>query len=64
MCKVAKILAAIGAINWGLIGAVDFNLVNTLVGSVPMLEKVVYILVGVAGVMVLYGAVVGCPGKK
>lgn len=60
MCKVSKILAALGAINWGLVAGLEFNLVNALLGAAPMVEKVVYILVGLAGVMVLYGTIVGC----
>ena len=55
MCKVSKVLAAIGAINWGLVGLLDFNLVNALLGGVPVLETIVYALVGVAGVLVLIG---------
>lgn len=50
---VAMVLAAIGAVNWGLIWAFDFNLVYTLVGSIPMLEKIVYILVWLSWVIVL-----------
>ena len=47
---IAFILVIVGALNWGLVGAFDFNLVNTLFGSLPALEKIVYILVGVAAI--------------
>lgn len=50
---IALLLAAVWAINWGLVGGLDFNLVNTLVGTMPMVEKIVYILVGVSGAYVL-----------
>ena len=53
MSKVAHILAMIGAINWGLVGAFDVNLVNMLLGSMPVLEMIVYILVGLSGIMML-----------
>jgi uncharacterized membrane protein YuzA (DUF378 family) len=43
------LLMAVGALNWGLVGLFDFNLVNTVLGSMPMLEKLVYILVGLSG---------------
>lgn len=46
---VAWILVVVGALNWGLVGAADFNLVSALFGSIPMIEKIVYVLVGVAG---------------
>lgn len=47
---ITAILVIIGAINWGLVGALDFNLVNTIFGSVAWLEKIIYILVGLAGI--------------
>lgn len=47
-------LVVIGAINWGLVGLLNVNLVNWLFGSWPTLERVVYILVGVGGVWKLY----------
>jgi len=43
--SIALLLLVIGGINWGLIGAFDFNLVNTILGGVPVLETIVYILV-------------------
>jgi hypothetical protein len=43
----------VGALNWGLMGLFDFNMVNIIVGSWPMVEKLVYILVGVSAVYVL-----------
>jgi len=43
-------LVVIGAINWGLT-ALGFNLVNMILGSYPTLEKLVYIIIGICGVM-------------
>jgi uncharacterized protein len=51
---VAILLTIVGAINWGLVGAFDFNLVTTLFGTMPMVVKAVYILVGLSGLAVLY----------
>ncbi|MBS3151468.1 DUF378 domain-containing protein [Candidatus Woesearchaeota archaeon] len=45
---IALVLVIIGGINWGLIGALDFNLVNLILGSVSWLERIVYVLVGLA----------------
>ncbi len=42
-----------GAINWGLVGLVNYNVVEALLGGWPGLVKLVYILVGVAGVYTL-----------
>ena len=48
---IALTLTIIGAINWGLIGLFDFNLVSTLFGADNVITKIVYVLVGIAGVI-------------
>lgn len=58
--KVAKVLLIVGALNWGLIGVgyffnANWNLVNLILGNWMWLEAVVYILVGIAGVVKLFG---------
>ncbi|MGL5417815.1 MAG: DUF378 domain-containing protein [Clostridium sp.] len=45
---VALILIIVGALNWGLIGFLGFNLVEFLFG-VGILATIVYILVGLSG---------------
>lgn len=45
----ALILVAIGAINWGLIGFFDFNLVSTIFGNMTVISRIIYSLVGIAG---------------
>lgn len=52
---VAFSLAMIGALNWGLVGLLNFDLVATLLGSWPGLVKLVYILVGASAVYVFAG---------
>ena len=47
--KIALILIIIGAINWGLIGFFEFDLVATLFGSMSALSRIVYGLVGLSG---------------
>jgi uncharacterized protein len=47
---VAVILLIIGGLNWGLVGAFDFNLVDTLLGEGSVLARIVYVLVGLAAV--------------
>ena len=49
--KIALVLVIIGAVNWGLVGLLDFNLVDTLFGVGSMISKIVYILVGVSGII-------------
>ncbi len=46
-------LVIVGAVNWGLVGLFNFNVVHMLLESLPMFERLVYILVGVSGVYVI-----------
>lgn len=50
---VAFLLTVVGALNWGLVGLLNLNLVAVLLGSWPTLEKLVYILVGVSAVYLI-----------
>lgn len=47
--KIALVLIIIGAINWGLVGIFEFNLVDTLFGELSMLTRIIYALVGISG---------------
>ena len=49
---IALILMIIGALNWGLVGALNVDLVAFLFGNMTTLSRIVYVLVGLAG---LYG---------
>ena len=48
--KIALVPTIIGAINWGLIGVFNFNLVTALFKE-GMLANVVYVLVGICGLI-------------
>lgn len=48
LCCISHVLVLVGALNWGLVGAWNFNLVETLFGAWPMVVKVLYILVGLS----------------
>jgi len=56
---ITLLLAAIGAINWGLVAVADFNLVSAIFGA-SVVAKVIYILVGVSGVYQLTKVVECC----
>ena len=47
---IALILIIIGAINWGLIGLFQFNLVDTIFGTMSAISRIIYTLVGISGV--------------
>lgn len=49
--KACLVVTIIGAINWGLIGFFDFNLVDTIFGTGSLLSRIVYILVGICGLV-------------
>ena len=46
-------LVLIGALNWGLIGAVNFNLVEVLF-DMGIIARVVYLLVGISALGLIY----------
>ncbi|KKR81173.1 MAG: hypothetical protein UU73_C0003G0259 [Candidatus Daviesbacteria bacterium GW2011_GWA1_41_61] len=51
---IAGVLVLIGALNWGLIGLLNLNLVSAILGTGSSLEKMVYLLVGAAAVYMAY----------
>lgn len=46
---IALTLVIIGAINWLLVGLFKFNLVDAIFGSLSVLTRIIYIIVGIAG---------------
>ena len=49
--KIALVFTIVGAINWGLIGLFDFNLVEAIFGNMDFLETAVYVIVGICGII-------------
>lgn len=47
--KIALVLVIIGAINWGLIGFFNFNLVERIFGNMTIIARIIYSLVGISG---------------
>lgn len=48
---IALTLVIIGALNWLLIGLLNFDLVATLFGNMSVLSRIVYVLVGISGIL-------------
>ena len=48
---IALTLVIIGALNWLLIGLFSFDLVATLFGNMSVFSRIVYVLVGIAGII-------------
>ena len=49
--KILLVITIIGAINWGLIGILDFNLVDTIFGVGSLFSRIIYSLVGICGLI-------------
>ncbi len=47
-------LVIVGALNWLLVGLFNFDLVAFLFGGVPLLASIIYVLIGLAGVYMIY----------
>ena len=43
-------LVIIGGINWGLVGLFNYNLVDSIFGTMSIVSRVIYTLVGIAGI--------------
>ena len=50
---IAFVLVIVGALNWGLVGFFGFDLVAYIFGSMSMISKIVYDLVGLSAVYML-----------
>jgi uncharacterized membrane protein YuzA (DUF378 family) len=48
---IAFVLVVIGALNWGIQGAAGINVVDMLIGRWMVVERIVYILVGLSGIL-------------
>ena len=46
---IALTLVIVGALNWLLVGLFEFNLVDAIFGSLSLLTRIIYTLVGIAG---------------
>lgn len=49
--KICLVFTIIGAIVWGLIGLFDFNLVEFIFGEASILSRIIYIIVGISGLI-------------
>lgn len=65
MSMIAKLLVIVGGINWGLVGlgmflGKEWNLVSMIFGTMPKIEALVYVLVGVSALILIFS----CKCKK
>ena len=61
---IAYVLAIIGALVWLLVGLFSFNRVTAIFGN-GMVARIIYSVVGVAGIWLLFTLILGVPfGNK
>ena len=64
VCKIVGLLVGLGALNWGLVGIFQVDLVSRLLGEMSTPARVVYGLIGVAGLIKLISLVKCCPCQR
>ena len=64
VCRVMGLIALIGALNWGLIGMANMNLVSRFLGEGTKATQVVYIIIGLCGLFGIVGTFVPLPCCK
>lgn len=47
---VSLILIIIGAINWGFIGFFNLDLVALLFGTMSIISRIIYVIIGISGI--------------
>ena len=61
---IAGILVLIGALNWGLIGLFDFNLVSLIFGDMSLFSRLIYGLVGLSAVWIIFDRIYGSAQER
>jgi uncharacterized protein len=64
ICKVFGVLVILGALNWGAVGILQVDLVAKLLGEMTTATRVIYGLIGVAGLVKLISCFKACPACK
>lgn len=63
MCAVHGILwflVIVGALNWGLVGFFGFDLVAKIFGSMTVISRIIYALIGLSGLLLLFSCAKKC----
>ncbi|MCX8202242.1 MAG: DUF378 domain-containing protein [Candidatus Micrarchaeota archaeon] len=54
LAMIALVLTIIGGLNWGLVGLLNLDLVKLIFGFMPLLQQIIYILVGLSALYLAY----------
>lgn len=58
------ILVLIGAINWGLVGIFEYDLVASLFGDMSLLSRLIYTIVGLSAIISAITTYISCKNKS
>ncbi len=61
ICKIVGLLVGIGALNWGLVAVFHLDLVAKVLGDMTTPARIVYGVIGLAGLLKLVSLVKCCP---
>jgi uncharacterized membrane protein YuzA (DUF378 family) len=64
MCNIVGIMVILGALNWGLVGLFQYNLVASLLGEMSAASRAVYAVIGIAGVLKILSCFKLCPCQR
>ena len=62
-CKIVGAIAIVGALNWGAVGILQVNLVESILGQ-GGITRALYVLIGLSGAALLASYFVICPACK
>ena len=54
LAVIAIILLIVGGLNWGLVGLFKFDLVRAIFGSIPFIQNLIYVVVGLSAIYTIY----------
>ena len=63
-CQLVSALAVVGALNWGLVGLMQFDVVAVLLGPQTPAARSIYMLIGIAGILKVLSFFKCCPCQK
>ena len=61
---ITLVLVIVGGLNWGLVGAFNFNLVAAIFGEMSALSRIVYVLVGLSALWQIIPLLNGFSGDE
>jgi len=54
LSTIAVVLVIVGGLNWGLVGLLEWNLVEAIFGISTVITKIIYDLVGLSAIYMVY----------